>query len=440
VSFFNTATNWGAGKPIAPGTTVGLCGTITSTVTAQGSGTSGSPVTILFTSGAKISEPVCGPCLSLNGRSWVTVDGGGNGIVESNANGTNLSNHSASTLINADPCNNCEIKNLTVQNAYVIAPGDTFVCSSGCAVDNTAARCLDFSGDNWLIHDNTFKDASWCLFESTTGHGDSNTRIYNNSISRIDHGWTITGNDTNWGKLYFYGNHMFDMGPWDACAAGGNNCHHDGIHCFFGSNGGSFAGSYIYDNRWDGTVGSAATAWIYLESNTGSACSNSTSKWYIFNNVFSSSDEVPTNGYVGSDGAFVAPVDMYNNTFDGPGAGHYGNNNAGCVYASGIFKNNAVGGCSRLVNPDTTNVDYNAYAETSGGNCFPTGGCNFPSWQATGRDAHGVYNGAVATGTNATGTGSNLTSLCTGDLTPLCSDINGTARPSTGAWNAGAFG
>ena len=33
----------------------------------------------------------------------------------------------------------------------------------------------------------------------------------------------------------------------------------------------------------------------------------------------------------------------------------------------------------------------------------------------------------------------NLTSLCSGNLTALCSDINGNARPSTGGWQAGAF-
>src|SRR5271170_5558473 len=48
-TFFNASSNWGslAGQ-IGPGTTVHLCGTITSPLTAQGSGTSSSPITILF--------------------------------------------------------------------------------------------------------------------------------------------------------------------------------------------------------------------------------------------------------------------------------------------------------------------------------------------------------------------------------------------------------
>ena len=35
--------------------------------------------------------------------------------------------------------------------------------------------------------------------------------------------------------------------------------------------------------------------------------------------------------------------------------------------------------------------------------------------------------------------GVNLTSLCTGLLKPLCSDLNGDPRPATGNWDAGAF-
>ena len=37
------------------------------------------------------------------------------------------------------------------------------------------------------------------------------------------------------------------------------------------------------------------------------------------------------------------------------------------------------------------------------------------------------------------GTSANLTSLCSGALVPLCSDINGVARPSSGGWQAGAY-
>ena len=64
VNFFNTAGNWGsAAGQIGPGTTVHLCGTITfpansTGLTALGSGSSTSPITILFEKGAILQSPV----------------------------------------------------------------------------------------------------------------------------------------------------------------------------------------------------------------------------------------------------------------------------------------------------------------------------------------------------------------------------------------------
>jgi hypothetical protein len=441
VSFFNTAGNWGTGSTqIGPGTVVHLCGTVTTSLTFQGSGTAGSPITLLFEPNAKISEPVCGDCMTMDNRNYITVDGGANGIVESNNNGTNKANHQSSTGISAEPCNNCTIKNLTVQNMYVIAPGDSFICASGCAVDNAGAKCIRYSGHDWLIDHNTFHDASWCIYEYGNGT-DANNRISNNNIYNIDHGWTVTGGGP-YGHVYFNNNHMHDMGAWDACDSG-NNCHHDGIHCFFGpGSGASFADSYIYDNTFDGTVGTNATAWVYLESNGDSPCANSSSKWYIFNNIFTSSDQVSTNPYVTmATGTVPNKAYLYNNTFSGPGGGHYGNNGAACSDISVDFENNAVGGCAQFNGAGSGVTDFNAYAfQSAATNCWPVSGgtCNFASWQAAGHDSHGRFAPAGAVGSNTAGAGTNLTSLCTGGLAPLCSDIGGNPRPASGAWSAGA--
>jgi len=55
VSFFNSSGNWGSGaNQIGPGTTVHLCGTITSNLSFQGNGTSGNPV-VLDGTGATMS-------------------------------------------------------------------------------------------------------------------------------------------------------------------------------------------------------------------------------------------------------------------------------------------------------------------------------------------------------------------------------------------------
>src|SRR6202012_2310389 len=55
-SFFNSGSNWGnCASQIGPGTTVHLCGTITSALIAQGSGSSAGTVTIQWEQGASLS-------------------------------------------------------------------------------------------------------------------------------------------------------------------------------------------------------------------------------------------------------------------------------------------------------------------------------------------------------------------------------------------------
>src|SRR5437879_11525776 len=81
-TFFNTAANWGAGaSQIGAGTIVHLCGTIATALTAQGSGSAGNVITILFEPSAKISMATCNPnCLTLSNQQCIDVDGGTNGI------------------------------------------------------------------------------------------------------------------------------------------------------------------------------------------------------------------------------------------------------------------------------------------------------------------------------------------------------------------------
>ncbi|MGA7411350.1 MAG: hypothetical protein WBW33_12750 [Bryobacteraceae bacterium] len=80
VTFFNTVGNWGGGPgQIGPGTIVHLCGIITTELTAQGDGSSGSPILILFQPNAQIRVPLCDDtngCVSLNYRNHIILDGG----------------------------------------------------------------------------------------------------------------------------------------------------------------------------------------------------------------------------------------------------------------------------------------------------------------------------------------------------------------------------
>ena len=147
--------NW---KPIAPGAVVALCGTIKTPLAAQGSGASGKPITVFFTPGAKLSEPVCPShgCLDLSDQRYITVNGGRDGVIENTDNGTNLGHQSRTTGILAHPCDYCEVEHLTIRNIYVRK-------GSGAEVDNSGENCIRFNGSHWRIHDNTMHDASWCL-------------------------------------------------------------------------------------------------------------------------------------------------------------------------------------------------------------------------------------------------------------------------------------
>ena len=144
-SFFNNAGNWGSGSnQIGPGTTVHVCGTITSSLTIHGSGTSGNVIEIAWTSGARISVPYgqiiningsygyllfdggtpCGPSTACDAVEAANLSGyasGQTGIIEATANGSLLANQNTSTqaFYGCNSCHDIEIRNLIIRNLYV---------------------------------------------------------------------------------------------------------------------------------------------------------------------------------------------------------------------------------------------------------------------------------------------------------------------------------
>jgi len=102
----------------------------------------------------------------------------------------------------------------------------------------------------------------------------------------------------------------------------------------------------------------------------------------------------------------------------------------------------------------STGVDYNAYANAQGYNAFNYSDLSidtssFTTWQGScGCDSHAVYNSTSLnlsatyvpnTGSPVITSAKNLTSMCTGNLTALCKDKAGNARPTSGNWDAGAL-
>jgi hypothetical protein len=131
LAWLNSSSNWGTGTgQVGPGTTVHLVGTLTNTLTAQGSGAPGNPITLYFESNAMFSAPTL-PTQS----SWITIqggannlviDGGANGVLQLTDNGTVTSlggtcdygNTAIYGIYNAYLATNIVIQNLTISNLY----------------------------------------------------------------------------------------------------------------------------------------------------------------------------------------------------------------------------------------------------------------------------------------------------------------------------------
>lgn len=478
---FNTAANWGtaAGK-IGPGTKVHLCGTFTGTagagmLTAQGSGTSGHPITILFESGTVFKAPYwsgSSGAINVTNRSYIVVDGGTNGVIEDTLNGSagaaclagTCAYHQSSRAIYADPCTGCEFKNLTIADMYVHTPCEG---SSGCDTSLpafTSAEGILFSGNNVSIHDLVIHDAGGAIV-SHFSNGQTGTAIYKNEIYNIDHGLFVGPcKGCTYGTLSIHDNHIHDSVNWDSGSA--DWYHHDGIHFWdSGSPYGTTRELDIYNNLFDGDEGHCCiTAWIFLQ---GAAAVNN-----IYNNVVVQTRAV-SNGEVSlRTDAADSRFNIYNNTFiNTQGSGGTG---GAITYLDAYggsavvtVKNNAFSGFNTYIALPSADVksltaSNNAYAsESGGGNQYwvfnSIKAKTLAAWQsACGCDSGSVANLSSSLGIAGNGVpnssfigsgkGLNLTALASGTLLALSSDTSagGTRTPAsraagTLAWDIGAY-
>jgi chitodextrinase len=453
VSYFNSAANWGAGSTqIGPGKIVHLCGTISTALTAQGSGATGNVITILFEDNAKISLPACpgnpNGCLTLNNKSYIVVDGGTNGIIEATDSGTGLTYRSGGTAIVATPCDQCEFKNLTIQNIYKRA-----LTSDPYPADGSTEVGIAFSGTGIKVHHNVLHDMGWALINGNS-NGNGNVRIYNNDIYNIDHGYTLggTGSITASG-FYFYNNHVHDYANWDSP---GCRYHHDGIHAFGTPPGGPWpllTDLRIYNNLFDGDVGACPTSHIFLEGGSGSFATpwtTATGKALIFNNTLIANRGI--NGILQVNKG--SNHEIYNNTIIGADSLN------GIVLAvdgtNVKIKNNVLSGGNALINGTftlanaATDLDYNFYTNCTSYNCWfalNADTASFATWRAQngGADSNSLEaisslggispSGALTLGSPAIAQGVNLTSLA---IPELNSDRNGVLRSASSAWDMGA--
>ena len=470
--FFNTASNWGSGaSQIGPGTTVHICGTIagstgTNGLTTQGDGASGSPVTILFESGASMqapswgtfsTNPTGGAITVLN--QYITVDLGTNGNIEDTLNGT-----SGNT---GCPGGTCTLKNVSagiyIGASYVTIQGEggnigpmftRTACSSAAGDASTYDVFIDGGAgalSNITVNGITGHDAQGGITATVGGSGISNLTFENNTLYHGSAGIVVaagggagTASNTTVSNNNIYDNYVY----WDPI----DDTHLNGIFIFAAASGTHLTnvtvnGNYIHGDFGGATCGgsgSHTTAFIYLETTGGGAASGEV----VYNNVLvSGNNDDPADGMLSIGDENTTGTQVYNNTFVGAndGSGY-------CAILTGTFtwKNNLCDGLTYAVyangsgRSQITAADYNLYYNNSTGwRLGSTIYSTFSAWQALGHDTHGLdsmpnisASYAPQSTSPAIGAASNLISL---GITALLSDRAGLPRPTSGAWTSGAY-
>jgi hypothetical protein len=422
----------------------------------KGSGTSGSPIVIKFESGAILQAPYwSGSAININGKSYITIDGGGTGIIQNTANGTTRTYQQSNTRgVDAGSCTGCTVKSLTISDLYVRTS------STDLAATQQSINCVSFQyATNLTVNNVTCHDAGWAF----AGAGDNFT-LENSNIYNIDHGVGFGAVGTVSG-FSIHDNHIHDYASWDSAAnsCGASPCyHHDGIHMWGQSanSNGLVTNGVIYNNLFDGDVGTSNTAHIFLQ--------DAIQNVVIFNNVLL----VPTTRTLvcielqlstGHTGLLASGNAVYNNFISagghaagGPllvrtqtnftalnnvqigGNGDIGVIEGGSLSSSGI--NN------QLYDDLKTDFGYLAIFKWQGdpatydlatwqGECQ----CDGKSLLVPQAQINADSSGHLLPGSKGIGLGANLTGIATGMLAPLAKDRNGVTRPSTGAWDVGAY-
>ena len=164
-AFFNNAANWGAGAAqIGAGTIVHLSGIINAAQSGsasylqfQGSGAAGTPITLLFDADAVLQSPAFWVAININSQSYITVDGGANGIIQNTANGTSRTYHQSSQGIHVSGAYYTEIKNLAIKDIYLNGGNvNTATDTAGAGTQNIR---VDGANGSLSIHHNTLSAA-----------------------------------------------------------------------------------------------------------------------------------------------------------------------------------------------------------------------------------------------------------------------------------------
>jgi hypothetical protein len=482
---------------ITAGSTYVTCGTWTGTAGQSAvinwsggvTGTSSNPITLNI-GGTTFTSPYWASntgAIDIANSAYVVLTGGTpcgfipgtgdepscTGIIENTANGdsgatclTSCTYQQNSLGVYAVECQNCTVEDIGIYDIYVHLAYGTFT-------QQDTTHCVYFSGTNFILAHSTMHDNGFCIYSNYTN--DTLYTVSNNELYNDEHDIVIAGAAYTLNTLVVSNNHMSSWGNWDCTPFA--DCHHDGLHIYNGS-GGGVTNAYIYNNVCDlGTngLGDGFNACLFLEGTSEGTPWTQAGTMYVFNNVITTATTTGPNG--SAHGAVQLNIGtgnvVTNNTWlsadDAVGEQAFIYQNGGGTGTFSSIQNNGYGqvgqfvtwnGTASFTTSAASQCDHNVYVNSPGDGSgiwhWNTGGIttnSFSTWQGGGCDAHGSYTPTGSLVLNSTyvpqsgsaliGAGANLTSMCSGQPIPglgaLCADAAGSARPTSGVWDSGAY-
>lgn len=443
VEWFNAAVNWANPKQlgkIGPGDTVHLCGTLTTSIVIQGSGSFLNVITILAEAGFKFSKTAWGidssASVFISGKNYITIDGNNVGIIEATDNGTLLANQQDSNGIVAELCDTIVVKNWTIKHLYVRTMDSDDPNAFGRSIIGRNCNNLEIS-NNILSH------AYRGIFTYASSANKDNLKIHHNDISAVSIGIvSALAGAVNYTNVEIYNNKIYDQYFWDGCW---NSCtewqHNDGIH-LWGKYPSNYMSAAIYNNEIGGDFGSHLTASIFLSEGYVYPA-------LIYNNLLYTTADSPSNGFINV--VHRSPSNntkIYNNTIKGKLAGSGGGNG---IYLSGTgagvvdIKNNIIKDTYVGIwknNIATITSEYNdiynvGYVGRNSDGWYTS----ITAWQGQGYDVHSStanpqfdsnYKLTALSPTEVSDGGINLS-------TSFLTDKSGIIRSASEAWSMGAY-
>ena len=429
VAWLATSGNWGGGAGhIGSGTTIHLCGTISTGINFLGSGTTGSPITLKFEPGAEMSAPVFPTAVNVNGQSYIVINGctnsngvctakdySHNGTIENTDNGSadqywtecqafsspcqkpkHFDNSQGSLAVNIGSGSNITVENLNISDIYVRAPGSDDPTGGFYASGGTTG--INFSGgSNIVIYNNSITDAQTMIIGGMSV-GQHDVTITSNDLLYFNWGIIVgsgeeSGSPPTLDKLTISNNREDGFDAWENAVPPGTDLgfHRDCIYLFIDNpihKDGWFRNVNIYGNYFGPGVNpqtsTAGTGAMFFSAYVADQFQNIR----VYNNISTLKSPLGWSGGSILGGPLGTNVLVANNTVvdqgggSGIGAGgkylYIFNNISIDPKGEGIQTNDFVNDESHDIYEQYEFSDYNLYYGLSGaGNIFNT------SWVAT---------------------------------------------------------